>query len=109
MDRATPRFALLALLVAVACETREWVQTKPEPEGYPFESAHKICHSWAETYAQKDDPPPPYGAFPGPREQRIDWGIYLGYYRRCMEHYGWVREVTTEAETAPETSEPTAP
>ena len=64
MDRATPRIALLALLFAAACETREWVQTKPEPEGYPFESAHKICHSWAETYARKDDPPLPTGPSP---------------------------------------------
>ena len=108
MRRALPLFALLALLSALGCATREWVQTRPEPESYPFKSAHKICDSWGREYAQTK-PRSPFEGWTVPNEKRIDWGIYLGYYRRCMEHYGWVQQVQPEAQAPAEAPDPTAP
>ena len=111
MGRSLSALSVLALLAASGCTQREWVQIKPEPEGYPFDSAHKICHHWAEDRATVR--PSLLESWPGQRNRTIDWAIYSYHYRPCMEHYGWIRQLPPPAEgetgAEPEAPGPDAP
>jgi hypothetical protein len=101
--RAAALGCLLGLIAGPlgGCARREWVQIRPEPEAYPFESARKICDNWARDEATVEYPGAS-GWPPRPSREEIDFARYHALYARCMEHYGWVLQtVPREDERAP--------
>jgi hypothetical protein len=98
--------ALLLGLMLAGCVQREWVQTKPEPEGYPFESARKICDNYARDKATIEHPDAT--GWPSPRTEELDMALYQRLYTRCMEHYGWVLQTRPREPKPQEPDKPEA-